>query len=46
MAGIHIRSRLIVPDDHNLAQMITITPQTILWTSEVFVNQKIFAKMI
>ena len=44
-AGIHIRSRPVVPDDYNLARTTEVTPKVVLWTSEVLLNHRIFPKI-
>ena len=42
VAGTHIPSRLVAPDDNNLVQTIKITLRVALRKSEVLLNQKIF----
>ena len=44
VAGTHISSRLVTPDDNNLIQTIKITLRVTLRKSEVLLNQKIFSK--
>ena len=44
VAGTHIPSRLVAPDDNNLVQTIKITLRVTLRKSEVLLNQKIFSK--
>ena len=37
----------VVPDDYNPTRTIKITPlQVVLWTSEVWLNHKIFQKFL
>ena len=38
-------SRLVVPDNYNLSRMTEVTPNVVLWTSEVLINHKIFPKI-
>ena len=44
VAGTHIPSHLVAPDDNNLVQTIKITLRVTLRKSEVLLNQKIFSK--
>ena len=46
VAGTHIPSCLVAPDDNNLVQIIKITMRVALWKSEVLLNQKIFSKIL
>jgi len=46
VAGTHIPSRLVAPDDNNLVQTIKITLRVALQKSEVLLNQKIFSKIL
>lgn len=46
VAGTHIRSRLVAPDDNNLVQTIKITLSVALRKSEVLLNQKTFSKIL
>ena len=44
--GIYIHSHRVVPDDYSLAQTIEITPNVVLWKSDVLLNHKIFSKIL
>ena len=46
VAGTHIYSRLVAPDDNNLVQTIKITLRVALRKNEVLLNQKIFSKIL
>ena len=46
VAGTHIYSRLVAPDDNNLEQTIKITLRVALRKNEVLLNQKIFSKIL
>ena len=45
-SGIHIPSRLVVPEDNNLVQTIKKTSKVPVRMSEVLLNHKIFSKVL
>ena len=44
--GIHIHSHLVVPDNYNLTRTIKIPPKVILWTRKIWLNYKIYSKIL